>query len=323
MTVSSPELAVVLGTYNRLEQLQRCVASILTETKAPFRLYITDAGSTDGTVEYLSSLDDERIEPILVGAKLGQARAYNDVFRILQTPYVCWLSDDNVVVNRGLDAAYAILRGDDRIGMVGLKVKDVRGRFASVAYIGGLSIIGILNVNQGMLPTPLLQRLGGFDEDFRDYGIDPDLTAKVLLQGCKVVYTRQICIHHERNWSTDPRSAEYAHLKQRHEHFKRRYAERYASLLPPKPSYLAKRYLWKVARIFAGQHLDINSARSAFGVPVRDWHNAMAGRYISALDPWRTRGRDYHLVQVLPESEVRRLREERRLDGLFKESLRA
>jgi GT2 family glycosyltransferase len=323
MTVSSPELGVVLGTYNRLELLQRCVSSILAETRTSFRLYITDAGSTDGTVEYLRSLGDERIEPILVGRKLGQARAYNDVFRGLDTRFVCWLSDDNVVVDRGLDAACAILRRDDRIGMVGLKVKDLRGPFASAAYIGGLSIIGILNVNQGMLPTPLLQKLGGFDEDFRDYGIDPDLTAKVLFQGYKVVYTRQICIHHERNWASDPESAEHARLMQRHENFKQRYSERYASLLPQKFSYLAKRYFWKGARVFAGQHLDINSGRSAFGVPVRDWHNALAGRYISALDPWRTRARGYHLVQELPADEIRRLRDERRLDGLFKESLRA
>ena len=322
MIAPGPELAVVLGTYNRLEQLQRCISSILAETEISFRLYITDAGSTDGTVEYLRSLADERIEPILVGKRLGQARAYNDVFRGLQTPYTCWLSDDNIVVNRALDTAIAILRSDDRIGMVGLKVKDLRGPFVSAAYIGGLSVAGILNVNQGMLPTPLLQKIGGFDEDFRDYGIDPDLTAKVLLQGYKVVYTRQISIHHERNWSSDPESPEYAHLKERHENFKRLYTERYASLLPPKASYLVKRYLWKMARSFAGQHLDVSSTRTALGIPVRDWHNVLAGRYISALDPLQTRGHDYHLVQALPKGELRRLREGHRLDALFKRSLR-
>jgi hypothetical protein len=78
-----------------------------------------------------------------------------------------------------------------------------------------------------------------------------------------------------------------------------------------------------MARSFAGQHLDVSSTRTAFGVPVRDWHNVLAGRYISALDPWQTRGRDHHLVQALPEDELRRLRRGDRLDSLFKHSLRA
>ena len=47
--------------------------------------------------------------PLLVGERLGQARAYNDVFKIVRTPYVAWISDDNEIVNGGLDVAVEIL----------------------------------------------------------------------------------------------------------------------------------------------------------------------------------------------------------------------
>ena len=40
-------LSVVLGTYNRLDQLKRCVESIFLETNIAVKVYITDAGSTD------------------------------------------------------------------------------------------------------------------------------------------------------------------------------------------------------------------------------------------------------------------------------------
>ncbi|HET8971390.1 MAG TPA: NADH-quinone oxidoreductase subunit G, partial [Candidatus Nanopelagicales bacterium] len=88
---------------------------------------------------------------LLVGERLGQARAYNDVFEIVQTPYVAWISDDNEIVNAGLDIAVEILDRRPRIGMVGVKVKEIEGPATVAAYLGAVSEIGILNVNQGML----------------------------------------------------------------------------------------------------------------------------------------------------------------------------
>src|SRR5581483_5933201 len=92
-----PRLSVVLGTYNRLDDLKRCIDSVFAQTRTPTVVYVTDAGSTDGTVEYLQSIASERLVPLLVGKKLGQARAYNDVFFALDTPYVVWISDDNEI----------------------------------------------------------------------------------------------------------------------------------------------------------------------------------------------------------------------------------
>src|SRR5215217_123193 len=93
-STTTVRLAIVLGTYNRLDSLKRCVESVFAQTRTPAILYVTDAGSTDGTVEYLTSIASDRIVPLLVGERLGQARAYNDVFAIVRTPYVIWLSDD-------------------------------------------------------------------------------------------------------------------------------------------------------------------------------------------------------------------------------------
>lgn len=50
-------LSIVVGTYN---QIRICIESIARETQTPYTLHVTDAGSTDGTVEYLESLADPR-----------------------------------------------------------------------------------------------------------------------------------------------------------------------------------------------------------------------------------------------------------------------
>ncbi|ANP46827.1 glycosyltransferase [Candidatus Viadribacter manganicus] len=291
-------LAVVVGTLNRLDQIKRCIDSIRRETRTPTIIYVTDAGSTDGTVEYLRQAAAPDLVPLLVGKKLGQAKAYNDVFRTIATPYVVWLSDDNEIVNNGLDTAVAILERDARIGMVGLKTRDKEGPFAKAPYIGGISKAGILNVNQGVLPTSVLRDVDYFSETFGFYGIDPDLTAKVLFSGRDVVYTRDVAIHHYRNWPADQNAPEWVALRAHHEKAERLYLAKYGAFGRFDVFYRLRRGAWKAYREALGPRFKINSAEAgAAGLLTRDWHNTIASRHISLLDPWLTRGKPYHLRQ--------------------------
>lgn len=288
------KLAVVLGTYNRIDQLRRCVQSIINQTTAPYIIYITDAGSTDGTVEYLRGIASVSIVPILAGEKLGQAKAYNDVFQIVAAPYTVWLSDDNEVVDGGLDRALSILENNPAIGLVGLKTKDKQGRFRNAPYIGGISPAGILNVNQGMLPTDLLKKIGGFSEEFRDYGIDPALTADVLYAGYTVVYTKKVALLHYRNWSDDPDSEHYKWLMERHSLAKELYIRKYCSHANESaPAPLVGTWIWRIIKRV--QQLFPSALRNS--VMARDLHNILVGRYIRFYDPLLTFGEDYHLVQ--------------------------
>jgi GT2 family glycosyltransferase len=297
--MSSNKLTIVAGTYNRCDQIQRLVESVERETKIPYVLYVTDAGSTDGTVKYLKSVASDVVRPVFVGKLLGQARAYNDIFMQVDTPYVCWVSDDNEIVSNGFDKAVQILDRDRKIGMVGLKVRDKIGPFVKAPYIGGVSSIGILNVNQGVLPTKVLQAVGGFSEEFRDYGIDPDLTAKVLFLGFDVVYTRDIAIHHFRNWSEDTESPEYKQLQKKHEKFRNLYEKTYSQYNSPSRYWAYKKRLWDWVRTRGSKHLDlsVNSEKKILGNIPRDYHNTITAKHISLLDPLLTLGKPYHLRQ--------------------------
>lgn len=293
------DISVVIGTHNRLERLQACLDSIFDQTRRPTTVYVTDAGSTDGTVEYLQASASDRLVPVLVGERLGQARAYNQVFELVGTAYTCWLSDDNVVVNRSLDLAAHILDEHPTIGMVGLKTRDVVGPFADAPYLGAVSAIGVLNVNQGLLRTAVLREVGGFSEAFRDYGIDPDLTAKVLLRGHDVVYTRAVAIHHYRAWTED--AERNAQFRDKQRTYLDLYWKKYAQYAQPDVGWAAKRRLWTLLRA-AFRIKSINSYRFILGMIARDWSNILTGRYISLLDPLICLGKPYHLVQSCPAS---------------------
>ncbi len=300
---SAARLSVVLGSLNRLEALKRCLDSILSQTRTPVAVYVTDAGSTDGTQAYLELIASDRVRPLLVGRRLGQARAYNDVFRALETPYVAWLSDDNEVVDGGLDAAVRILDRRPEVGMVALKTRDVQGPFLGSAYLGGVSEIGVLNVNQGMLRTPVLQAVGGFSEAFGSYGIDPDLTAKVLYSGWDIVYTRQVALSHYRDWPTQDGTPEQAALAKVHARSLELYRAKYQGFGSDDRFWRAKRRFWAWFKKRLRGRYDENSLEPRLGGLWRDWNNAFLARHISPIDPWLSLGRDFHLRQHAPRAQ--------------------
>ena len=58
-------IAVVVLTHNRLHLLQKCVDNVLSKTSDATReIVIWDNASTDGTGDYLASLNDPRIRTI-------------------------------------------------------------------------------------------------------------------------------------------------------------------------------------------------------------------------------------------------------------------
>ncbi len=300
-------LSVILGTFNRLESLKRCIISIVAQTHSSLKIYVADAGSTDGTVDYLTAIASNTIIPVLQGEKLGQARGYNALFRQVETPYVCWISDDNEVVNHGLDVGIDLLESHRAVGMVGLKVADMQGPFAKAPYIGGITAAGVLNINQGMLRTEVLREVGYFSELFGLYGIDADLTTKVLYAGHDVVMTRAIALQHYRDWA-DVSTDAGAKLKANQDRSLRIYKEKYASCISDDPTWRLKKKLWDAVRARLGKRLSLNSREPIFGAIPRDWFNVLQARYISPLDPWIHALSAYHLRQRIPRRELRSLK---------------
>lgn len=297
ITNHSAVLSVVIGSYNRLSLLHACIQSI-RESSIPIRVYVTDAGSEDGTVEYLHSLSPQEVTCIFHPQKIGQAKAYNEIFSEITTPYTCWLSDDNIVVNDGLATAVSILEKDTKIGMVALKVRDMQGPFANEPYIGGLSSCGILNVNQGLLHTDLLQALGGFSEAFMDYGIDPDLTARILFSGNDIVYTRDTALHHWRDWGTD---AQLERQLQKQAEYQTLYRKTFAQNQTKPKSRRHKQLYRNVGRLLKHAPGMRNSLR--LKSLLRDINNILSCHYISPYDPILCAGKAFYLRQSFQDQK--------------------
>lgn len=299
-------LSILIGTMNRLPTLKKTLEALSGKVRIPHEIIVVDAGSTDGTLEYLRGL--KGITLVEDGQPIGQAKSLNKIIKNLNSRYMCWLSDDNVVVDGMLDVAVDILMDDMEIGMVSLKVKDVTGAMTDLPYIGGIWS-GILNCNQGMLATNLMKEIGGFDENFRDYGIDIDLTTQVLMAGYKVVFTKDIAIHHYRDhetntWiNTEERrlrlqeaqikyEIKYPFLKIEDDHLLRFYLAIRNRLLS------VSMHLYKLAKRLS---IDVEYTSS---INERDWSNLFSSRFISINDFRLGKNEPYYLVQKIRDSDL-------------------
>jgi GT2 family glycosyltransferase len=292
----SDRLVILLATYNRLTMLRSVVDSILSGTTVPHELIVIDGGSTDGTIEYLQS--HPRITAVLQGELVGTARCYNRVWREVDSQYSCWLSDDTELVPRSLDLAVSILDAEPTVGMIGLKMKDTKGPGQREAYRGGISEYGILNCNHGVVRTALARQVGFFNEGYRSYMIDPDLTASILCTGHRVVMTKAIAVLHHREWADKEGDAKVARDMGGIDNFaiyrrKFQFLERSRTLA----TRLRARAIRAAARVlFAGAGADARRLR----LNRRDWVNLAGGRFISLLDPIVCAGGPYHLAQAIP-----------------------
>jgi len=298
------DLSIVIGTRNRKEILVKCLNALIGKIITSHQIIVIDAGSTDGTIEYLK--DIEEIHLICDGKPIGQAQSFNRVFPSLKSRFICWLSDDNVVQPGVLDTAIKILQRNNRIGMVALKVKDVAGRKADHPYIGGTYKTGILNCNQGVIRSDLFKKIGYFDESFKNYGIDPDVTTKVLLSGYRVVHTKNVAIHHFRDHDSEGGAINEFERAKNQQRLISKYNTKYSYLINCNFSQnwnmRTKRLIWRRIK-------RLNKRLEKKGLQIEritrknltDWKNLTRCRYISILDFFYNRNNSYYLEQHIPK----------------------
>jgi GT2 family glycosyltransferase len=96
-------VSVIVLTYNRMHLLRQCVEKVLFRTSdLTTELLVWDNASSDGTAEYLDSLDDARLKVVHHPENIGQ-NAYARAVPLTSTPYFIELDDDVIEGPEGWD----------------------------------------------------------------------------------------------------------------------------------------------------------------------------------------------------------------------------
>ena len=90
-------IPVLYTTYNRLEYTKKTLPALLENTPEG-DIIVIDNGSTDGTVDYLRSYDDDAFQLILKGSNTGISGAMNTFFEMTTgAEYVAKVDNDTMV----------------------------------------------------------------------------------------------------------------------------------------------------------------------------------------------------------------------------------
>jgi GT2 family glycosyltransferase len=184
---------------------------------------MVDNGSTDGTVDYLQTLEGATV--VLHATNLGYTKGCNAGLAVTRPDEDVVLMNNDIVVTdpgwltRLQDVAYA----KERTGVVGTRLVDAVGRINHLgSYMPPVSLYGQQlggsqrDVNQcrddrdiecvvfaqAYLRRDCIDAVGPLDEDLFAYFDDTDYCLRATKAGFGVVYAGSVCSVHHHNTST-------------------------------------------------------------------------------------------------------------------------
>ena len=184
----TPEVSVIIPTYNRRAMVREAIDSVLAQTAASFELIVVDDGSSDGTGEELARLGESiRIERI---ANRGPAAARNRGAAVARAPLIAFLDSDDLWAPSKLERQLAFMRENPGCAISqtseiwirngrrvnpGMRHRKRAGDF----FVESLRTC-LVSPSAVMMEKQLFDSVGGFDEDMiaaEDY----DLWLRILV----------------------------------------------------------------------------------------------------------------------------------------------
>jgi glycosyltransferase involved in cell wall biosynthesis len=101
-----PLVSFVIASLNGRQQLPRAIESVLSQAYEDIELIVMDGGSKDGTVEYLQSLADQRLQ-WRSEKDGGLTFAWNKALRLAKGDWLLFLGADDFVWDNGVVARAA------------------------------------------------------------------------------------------------------------------------------------------------------------------------------------------------------------------------
>jgi glycosyltransferase involved in cell wall biosynthesis len=115
-----PDVSVIIPVFNRAGLVTRAVSSALRQTVSPLEDIVVDDGSTDGSAEVLSKLNDLRLRVLRHDVNRGAAAARNTGLRAARGDFVAYLDSDDEWLPEKLGLQLELFKsGHGRLGMVG------------------------------------------------------------------------------------------------------------------------------------------------------------------------------------------------------------
>ncbi len=195
------KFSIIIPTFNRCDLLARTLPTVLSQQFPPeeFEVIVVVDGATDGTREFLKTVQSAARLRVLEQANQGQASARNSGLREAVGTWVLFLDDDIVCPKTLLIEHAAAHAGEDSVVVAGpvllspesppglaldLRVKETETWVEEVGHEKYLT--GFKNIIVGpnvSVPRQALNSVGGFDERLQRAFEDYDLAFRLKKRG--------------------------------------------------------------------------------------------------------------------------------------------
>lgn len=203
--------------------LRACLASLVRQEGVQFEIIVVDNGSVDGSVDMVRNEFGNSHQPprlILNRENAGFCAANNQGIRAARGEFIALLNNDAEAAPGWLAALERALAGRPDVGMAASKIlvyEDPRriDKVGHLIYPDGQNRgrgSGVLDEGQferleeclwpdgcaAMYRKEMLDRIGGFDEDFFAYGDDAELGLRARIAGWRCLYVPGAVVKHHR-----------------------------------------------------------------------------------------------------------------------------
>lgn len=183
---SAPLVSVIVPAYNHEAYIAECVRSILEQDYPHIDLIIINDGSTDSTDQKVCALAEEYFSRFRYISKKneGLIKTLNLGLRLAHGEYLCELASDDILLRGSIRKRieYLVSRPAVDVVFADAFILNEQGRTTERLMVNRKSFRSSEHTVQdliegrakiffpsGMFRKSFLERLGGFDEDFRDY----------------------------------------------------------------------------------------------------------------------------------------------------------
>jgi GT2 family glycosyltransferase len=212
----SPEVSVVVVTWNGRQYLESCLEAALAQSGITAEIILVDNGSSDGTVDYVRTRFP-RVRIVALRDNRGFAGGNNAGAREARGEFLAFLNNDTIAdhtwlrsLRDGVDAQSRVLLATSRIvyahdasiidsagdGLyrAGGAYKRHHGGPAAEAAVSR-EVFGVCGA-ACLISKRVFDELGGFDEDFFASHEDVDLSYRARLRGYRCRYVADAIVRH-------------------------------------------------------------------------------------------------------------------------------
>ena len=233
MEKGQPFVSVIIVNHNGIEFVDTCLSSVLSSNYSNFEVIFVDNASTDASLKYVRNTfgSDTRLRFVVNLGSFGPAVGRNKGIAIARGEYVAFLDNDTEVDKEWLNELVKILDLDFTIGAAQSKLLRMDSRnvfdyagdyltpfgFLSERARGGSDlgqfdfICDIFSAKSAssIIRKSLLDKIGGFDENYYMYLEETDLCWRVWLAGYRVVFIPKSVVYHAYGTKIKSKAAYY------------------------------------------------------------------------------------------------------------------